>query len=373
MSKVVSRVSAILLLCSNIAFAAERPQVDEDGTIHIPAFKLPESSFLSLETREELKKQRDYWAKTTSESTVCPQNKDVSIEEMPAVRRCRAAKFYKTPMYKSMREQYAVDIAPLLIGGVYTETFTPVSGVSKKNRSRVLINLHSGAYMAGSRTASQMESIPIAALARIKVISIDYSLGPEHIYPAANNDVLAVYTELLKQYRPESIGIYGSSGGGMLVAQFIALLQAESVPLPAAAGLFFSGAPTAANKSNYKWTTSESGYLTEPLLGVNWESLFGPPHSYFKGISRGSRLDSPGSYDDIMAKFPPTLLLNGGARDFSLSMVIVTHAQLVRLGVEADLHLWEAMGHVFNANPNLPESRESYNVIVKFFDRHLEG
>ncbi|MDB4263183.1 alpha/beta hydrolase [Porticoccaceae bacterium] len=164
----------------------------------------------------------------------------------------------------------------------------------------------------------------------------------------------------------------GSSGGGMLVAQFIALLQAESVPLPAAAGLFFSGAPTAANKSNYKWTTSESGYLTEPLLGVNWESLFGPPHSYFKGISRGSRLDSPGSYDDIMAKFPPTLLLNGGARDFSLSMVIVTHAQLVRLGVEADLHLWEAMGHGFNANPNLPESRESYNVIVKFFDRHLE-
>ena len=73
-----------------------------------------------------------------------------------------------------------------------------------------------------------------------------------------------------------------------------------------------------------------------------------------------------------MAKFPPTLLLNGGVRDFSLSMVIVTHAQLVRLGVEADLHLWEAMGHVFNANPNLPESRESYNVIVSFFDKHLE-
>lgn len=372
MSKTVLCVTVTLLLCSNIVFALERPQVDDNGSIHVPAFILPESSFLSAETRAELKKQRDYWAGMASESTVCPQNNDVSVEEMPAVRRCRANKFYKTPMYKSMRDQYAVDIAPVTIGDVYTEIVTPQAGISEENRSRVLINLHSGAYMYGSRTASQMESIPIAALARIKVVNIDYSLGPEHTYPAANNDVLVVYKALLKRYKPESIGIYGSSGGGMLVAQFLSLLQAESEPLPAAAGLFFSGAPTAADESNYKWTTSETGYLTEPLLGVNWKSLFGPSHSYFKGIARGSRLDSPGSYDDIMENFPPTLLLNGGARDFSLSMVIVTHAQLVRLGVEADLHLWEAMGHVFNTNPNLPESRESYNVIVNFFDKHLE-
>jgi acetyl esterase/lipase len=48
-----------------------------------------------------------------------------------------------------------------------------------------------------------------------------------------------------------------------------------------------------------------------------------------------------------------------------------THAQLVKHGVEADLHVWEGMFHGFFYNADVPESRDCYDVIVKFFDRHL--
>ena len=359
-----------LILFVSTSYARERPVIDENGTIQVPSFELPESSYLTKETRAELRRQRDY-RKAKGSIDNCPSNKDSSKADMPTVRQCRAEAFYKTPMYKAMRHQYQVKIESEIIGGVYTEIFTPTKGVLLINKERVLINLHAGAYMHGSRTVSQLESVPISALAQIKVISIDYRLGPEHIFPAASEDVAAVYSELLKVYKPENIGLFGSSGGGMLAAQSIAWFQEAGLPLPGAVGLFFSGAPTVFDDHNYKWTKSESGYMTEPLLGVEWEGLFGPPHSYFMGVKRGSRLDSPGSYEDIMANFPPTLLINGGARDFSLSMVIVTHAQLVRLGVEADLHLWEGMGHMFNINPDLQESVESYNVITNFFDKHL--
>ena len=58
-------------------------------------------------------------------------------------------------------------------------------------------------------------------------------------------------------------------------------------------------------------------------------------------------------------------------RDFVMSTVIQTHSQLVRLGVEADLHVWDGLDHAFVLNPDFTESRESYELMVTFFDKHL--
>ena len=49
------------------------------------------------------------------------------------------------------------------------------------------------------------------------------------------------------------------------------------------------------------------------------------------------------------------------------------HTQLVKAGVDADLHVWEGMFHGFFYNPDVPEARDCYNVIVKFFDTRLGG
>jgi alpha/beta hydrolase fold len=62
----------------------------------------------------------------------------------------------------------------------------------------VLINLHGGGFLEGSRSVSHMESIPITAVAKIKVISVDYRQAPEYRFPAATQDVVAVYRQLLK-------------------------------------------------------------------------------------------------------------------------------------------------------------------------------
>jgi acetyl esterase/lipase len=43
----------------------------------------------------------------------------------------------------------------------------------------------------------------------------------------------------------------------------------------------------------------------------------------------------------------------------------------VKLGVEADLHVWEGLFHGFFYNADVPESRDAFNVMIKFFDRHL--
>ena len=70
--------------------------------------------------------------------------------------------------------------------------------------------------------------------------------------------------------------------------------------------------------------------------------------------------------------FPPTLIVTG-TRSFELSNAVYTHTQLVKHGVDADLHVWEGMFHGFFYNPDVPESRECYDVIVRFFAERLGG
>lgn len=52
-------------------------------------------------------------------------------------------------------------------------------------------------------------------------------------------------------------------------------------------------------------------------------------------------------------------------------VALYTHTQLVKQGVDADLHVWEGMFHGFFYNPDVPESRDCFDVIVRFFATRL--
>ena len=81
----------------------------------------------------------------------------------------------------------------------------------------MLINLHDGGFTADK--GSMIETIPVANLTQTKVVAVLYSLTPEHPFPAAVNEAVAVYRELLKTYKPQNIGIYGTSAGAILIGE----------------------------------------------------------------------------------------------------------------------------------------------------------
>ncbi|WP_338043314.1 alpha/beta hydrolase [Oceanicoccus sagamiensis] len=222
------------------------------------------------------------------------------------------------------------------------------------------MNLHGGGFTSGSRTNSQIESIPISAVGRTKVISVDYRLAPEHTYPAATEDVVNVYKELLSQYDSNCIGIYGSSAGGILTSQVVAHLLAEKLPLPGAIGMFFAAA--------YYWNAGDSGYFAEAIVNDPHESPQENP--YFEKISKNDLTPFPGYSLETLTQFPPSLLISS-TRDEALSSVVHTHSRLRQLGVQADLNVWEGLNHVFLYNSNFSESREAYQIIVDHFHKHL--
>ena len=81
--------------------------------------------------------------------------------------------------------------------------------LSRQESDKVLLNLHGGGF--NSDSGSYTESIPIASYSGVKVVAVLYRLSPEAKFPAAVDDSIAVYKELLKTYKPEHIVIYGTS------------------------------------------------------------------------------------------------------------------------------------------------------------------
>ncbi|MGB6194171.1 MAG: alpha/beta hydrolase, partial [Terracidiphilus sp.] len=121
------------------------------------------------------------------------------------------------------------------MAGVPVRVVTP-EGMPESNKDKVLLNLHGGGF--NSDSGSYTESIPIASYTQIKVVAVLYRLAPEHPFPAAVDDSVAVYRELLKSYKPDHIVIYGTSAGAILTAQVVAKLKQLDLPLPAALGIF---------------------------------------------------------------------------------------------------------------------------------------
>jgi acetyl esterase/lipase len=327
-------------------------QVDMSGTVHLQPLDVPFSNFASIEARQA------FVDRSTGPRHGPPEGADIKAlrEFYDSYNRALAAR---------AKHLYPVDLKQQIIGGVKTEVITPKGGVAQKNRSRVLINLHGGAFLWGEGAGGQEESVPIASMGQITVVTVAYRQGPEFKFPAASEDVAAVYKELLRTYDSANIGIYGCSAGGILTAESVAWLQKLKLPRPGAIGTFCGSASGFGGDSVY---VAFPLAAQTPLVGARTGELRFSP--YFSETSISDPLVLPINSTDILAKFPPTLLI-AGSRDFAVSSLFHTQSALTNLGVETELHIWDGMWHAFFIDPDIPESKEVYRVIVNFFDRHL--
>lgn len=256
---------------------------------------------------------------------------------------------------------FPVSISSEVIAGVPVRVISPkVAG--EGHGERILINLHGGGFVAdwGSLT----ETIPISSLTRTKVIAVLYRLAPEHPFPAALDDVTAVYREILKTHKAGDIGLYGTSAGAILTAEAAAHFRRLGLPLPGALGIF-SGTGDLSQRGDTYSIFSVNG-LTGSL-----ESRSEPPfHEYVRDTSPRDPVLSP-LYSDLHG-FPPTLFLSS-TRDMLLSDTALLHRAFLRAGVPAQLVVFEALQHGFWNDPKLPESRKADQIIAEFFNTHLAG
>lgn len=316
----------------------------------VPSFNLPPSNQLSDEARVVLERM----SQATAPADITG---DIAKERAFYDR-------FNDDRLAEMRRHFRTVERRETINGVTVDIVEPAAGVPRENAHRVLVNIHGGAFMWGSGSGALVEAIPIAATMRVKVVAIDYRLAPEHVYPAVSEDVTAVYRALLKQYRPENLGIYGCSAGGIATAQATAWIRRQGLPRPGAIGTFCG---TGAAMSG------DSPFLAGPTTGGASVAAALPdtlPSPYMPGISPRDPAAYPLAFDAEVRAMPPTLLLAGG-RDFAASALTLAHRRLAAAGVDSDLYLFDGLPHAFFVWPDMPESMEAYRLIAAFFDRHL--
>jgi acetyl esterase/lipase len=246
------------------------------------------------------------------------------------------------------------------IAGVPVHIVTP-DGMPDANQDKVLMNLHGGGF--NSDSGSYTESIPIASYTKIKVVAVLYRLAPESPFPAAVDDSVAVYKELLKTYKADHIVIYGTSAGAILTAEVAVKLKQLGLPMPAALGIF-SGMGDFARPGDSQALFALrgfSGHLDPP----------DPSHNDTEYASSTDLKDPVLSpiYADLHG-LPPTLFVTSG-RDLLLSGTANLHRAYLNAGVDARLVVFDALPHAFWYSPLLPEALEANHMMADFFVKQL--
>jgi acetyl esterase/lipase len=331
-----------------------KPSFAADGTVHVPAFDLPFSGLLSAEAAAAQRARAEMPAFDTEEANVDILTRRAQINA------------YMAPQVDALKAAFRVSVAEATIDGVEVLDVIPADG--EHDADRVLVNAHGGAFIIGWPGVALIEAIPIAAMAKMRVFTVNYRMAPEHRHPAGVEDIATVYRALLESYAPGRIGIFGGSAGGVLTAQAAGWLPAHGLPQAGAIGVFGAGGvPFHAGES-----ATVAGYIDGSFPPPRPDGAPSPDmtRGYFVDVDAKEPSAWPGYHLDVLATFPPTLIITG-TRAMDLSPAIFTSSRLLKAGVLSTLIVGEGMGHCYHYRVDMPEGRDACEQIVAHFRRHL--
>ncbi|MDH3533649.1 MAG: alpha/beta hydrolase [Gammaproteobacteria bacterium] len=272
---------------------------------------------------------------------------------------------------QAMRERVDKYAGRLRIARGVTRTADNINGLTAEwlipegaAQGKVLVYLHGGAYiMGGCNTHRQLASY-IARAAGVRALLPEYRLAPEHPFPAAIEDAVALYRKLLNDgHAATSIVIAGdSAGGGLTMATLLSIRDAGD-PLPAAACLLSPWLDLAATGASMQTHAHRDPWFRPKDMPI--------VRRYYCAESEIRKpLVSP-IYADL-AGLPP-LYVQVGEDEILLSDSTRLAERVRAAGGSADIEIWPDMWHVFQAFvKHVPESRQAIQKLGVFI-RHSLG
>ena len=232
-----------------------------------------------------------------------------------------------------------------LVGGVSGEW---VTAKSKDTSLGTLLYLHGGGFIGCSPITHRSLTITLA-LKGWRVFVPDYRLAPEHPFPAAIEDAVAVWRELSQTIIDQRLVVAGDSAGGNLSLALMLHEKSAGRRLPDAAALFSPATDMTGQSPSLHTNTDRDAMFN----GTELEKI---TNAYLQGHDPTDALASPLLGD--LAGLPP-LLVHVGAdeilRDDSLRLAEKAIAQ----GVNVRTQIWPGVAHVWQLLWQLPEAKQS--------------
>ena len=241
-----------------------------------------------------------------------------------------------------------VKIEEIDAGGVPAEWQT----VPGANEKKVILYFHGGGMLLMSPKTHRALTIEIAQHTKMRVLSIDYRLAPEHPFPASLEDCFTAYKWLLSQgLKAKNIIIAGDSAGGNLTLSTLVKLRDNGIPLPA-------GAVALSPAADYtvESVTFYENAQTDPILADSGVFFWIP--AFLAGADPNNPYISPVKAE--LKGLPPILI------QVSTSEMLYDHStrfieRAKAAGVNATLQEWNDTIHVFQAFGlhSLPEAKDA--------------
>ncbi len=216
-----------------------------------------------------------------------------------------------------------------------------------------LLYFHGGGYRVGSLDSHHSFTAHLAVACKTAVNALDYRLAPEHPYPAALDDAVAAYKEMLKYTAGEKIMIAGDSAGGGLALACLLRLKEEGLPMPGCAALLSPATDLTCSGE------SLAGMRDDFLQGAALYVGDHPPETV--GISP--------LFGDMVGL--PPLLIQVASDEAMLDDATRLERRASEAGVSVDIQLIDEVFHVFQMFTDLPESQDALVEIGTFYNRHI--
>jgi len=266
---------------------------------------------------------------------------------------------FMEPALAAMAKAMPARIAEHSLASSTLYEVTP-DGLASEDDDKALFHIHGGGFIFGKGRSAAYTALPLATTARLRSFSVDYRMPPDHPFPAGLDDASEAYRFLIERFDARKIAVEGSSAGANLSAAVILKARDEGLPLPGACVLHTAGVDL---------TESGDSFKTNAVLDV---VLRGPQPEMMLLYAGGHDLHHPylsPIFGDFCKGFPPTILLTG-TRDLLLSPTVMMHRALRRAGVDAELHVFEAMPHGSFGHAS-PEDKELLAESARFVRARL--
>ena len=238
-----------------------------------------------------------------------------------------------------------VDVQSGTVGDVKGEWLRPRRPSAITKASAAILYLHGGAYCLGSPATHRAVTSHLAQAAGLPVFAADYRLAPEHPFPAALEDAIAVYRSLIEM---GPVAIAGdSAGGGLALATALALAQRQAAP-PAALVLFSPWVDLTLSANSAKIPKGET------MLSAAW--LNACARHYLAGEDATAPLASP-IHGDLRG-LPPTLI-QAGTDELLYGQAVKIHDALLHAGVAVGCEIVPGRWHVFQLHAGMLPSADA--------------
>lgn len=226
---------------------------------------------------------------------------------------------------------------------------------------RTVLYFHGGGYFFCSLDTHRPIGAYLARTAQARLLSVDYRMAPEHVFPAAVDDAVAWWKELLHQgTRPSEVVFAGDSAGGGLALACMVAARDQGLPVPAAAVLFSPWTDLSCSGETMR-TKADVDVMFNP------ESLPDAAALYLAGMASTSPLASP-LFADLRGL--PPLMIHASQHEILLSDSTRLHERAMAQGVKSELHLKDKLPHVWPTMVILPEARETLKHCGTFIAQH---